>query len=123
MLANEGALVHSIDVDSAYICTRSGSHHSWLPTTLSPAEMYSSADIIISAVPSASFVVPVKQIKSGAMTVNVASPYDNFVTLDTEQDQDVLLQKVGWHCPKMGALTILCLVGNVATLRLRSERV
>ena len=93
LLANDGARVFSVDIDSIQEYTKRPStetspsdsstnansrrryhpHHVVHPSTKSLQECLSISDVVISAVPSASYKVPTGWLKDGCVCVNVAS--------------------------------------------------
>lgn len=68
MLANDGATVHSIDVDSTYIFQRGA-----LSSTESSAEaLVRRSDVVVLGVPSESYKLDVSWVKEGAIVINVS---------------------------------------------------
>lgn len=113
MFTNESAIVFSIDITSTQLwevhdpslgaCISS--------TTLSAESIYSMSDIIVSAVPSASFKIPTTSLKPGVIAMNLASGSSNF-------DLDVK-DRAGMMAERVGSVTILMLVLNALALRAR----
>ena len=68
MLANDGATVYSIDIDSIYVMRRG----SMTRTDVTPEEAVGKADIVVLGVPSPKYKLPVSQLKPGAIVVNVS---------------------------------------------------
>lgn len=117
MLSNAGATVYSIDIDNTLIFRPSSSGRYIIeetPSSLSKNTIFSSADIIISAVPSPTFRVDLEGIclKPNVGMVNVAST-DNF--------GEKAKERAGWYVGKVGVVTRWCLLLNA--LMLRQKRV
>jgi methylenetetrahydrofolate dehydrogenase (NAD+) len=74
MLANDGATVYSIDIDSVYIFRRTdGRGHLEVPPKGTSAEtVLRSADIVVLGVPSPTYNLPVSWVKENAVVINVA---------------------------------------------------
>jgi methylenetetrahydrofolate dehydrogenase (NAD+) len=75
MLANDGATVYSVDIDSLYIFRRTaGRGHLEMPPSGTTAETaLRSSDIVVLGVPSPSYSLPVSWVKENAVVINVAS--------------------------------------------------
>lgn len=88
LLANDGARVFSVDIDSIQEYTKRPSarrteneggaqryhpHHVVHPCTLSIEACIALSDVVVGAVPSANYKVPTAQLKDGCVCVNVAS--------------------------------------------------
>ena len=81
LLANDGARVFSADIDSIQEYTkrppgeakRFHARHVVRPCKLSLQECIAAADIVVGAVPSASYKVPTAQLKDGCICINVSS--------------------------------------------------
>jgi len=71
MLANDGAVVYSVDIDSVYVFKRSKLEVP--PETETIESLVPRADIVILGVPSASYKLDVNLVKEGAIVINVAS--------------------------------------------------
>ncbi|PAV21246.1 methylenetetrahydrofolate dehydrogenase (NAD+) [Pyrrhoderma noxium] len=132
LLANDGARVFSVDIDSIQEYTKRPStetspsdssanansrrryhpHHVVHPSTKSLQECLSISDVVISAVPSASYKVPTGWLKDGCVCVNVASE-KNF-------EKDVR-EKASIYVPAVGKVTILMLLRNLLRLRHYNE--
>jgi 5,10-methylene-tetrahydrofolate dehydrogenase/methenyl tetrahydrofolate cyclohydrolase len=110
MLANDGARVHSLDITGSVDFEPAiGRHaHDVRESGIDRAAALASADVVISAVPSASFE-PIRgdEIRAGAICVNVAERA-NF--------DDSVLERAGVFVPRVGPLTIAMATRNLARL-------
>jgi len=71
MLANDGATVYSVDIDSVYVFKRGKLE---VPSQVETTEsLVPRADIVILGVPSASYKLDVNLVKEGAIVLNVAT--------------------------------------------------
>ncbi|MFP3466378.1 bifunctional methylenetetrahydrofolate dehydrogenase/methenyltetrahydrofolate cyclohydrolase [Leifsonia sp. SIMBA_070] len=117
MLANDGARVHSLDVDGAITFEPAIGRRTFDVTDsgIDRAGALASADIVISAVPSRDFeLIRGDEIREGAICVDVAE-FTNF-------DQSVL-ERASVFVPRVGPLTVAMAARNLPRLlRLRSER-
>jgi methylenetetrahydrofolate dehydrogenase (NAD+) len=127
LLANDGARVFSVDIDSiqeynkrpATSETGAGAgaaprrayhpHHVVRPA---PPEMdlercLAISDVVVSAVPSATYKVPTASLKDGCVCVNVAA--------DKNFEADVR-EKASLYIPAVGKVTILMLLRNLLRL-------
>lgn len=106
MLANESALVFSLDISSSQIFRRYPS----LPviSDLSPKTILGMSDVVISAVPSEKYKVTTSSLKAGAVCINVA--------METNFEKDVRDQ-ASVYAERVGAVTILMLQLNCLLLR------
>lgn len=119
LLANDGARVFSADIDSIQEYTkrpRSSNptsarqylpHHTSHLCTLSLEECLAVSDVVISAVPSASYKVKTEWLKEGCVCVNVAA--------DKNFEKDVR-DKASIYIPAVGKVTILMLLRNLLRL-------
>merc|ERR1719346_33060 len=71
MLANDGATVYSVDIDSMYVFRRG--QLDVPPPSLMQEEVVRMSDIVILGVPSPTYKLDVSWIKEGAVVINVAS--------------------------------------------------
>lgn len=71
MLANDGATVYSVDIDSIFVFKRGKLEVPDKPETIE--SLAPRADILILGVPSASYKLDVGLVKEGAIVLNVAS--------------------------------------------------
>lgn len=136
LLSNDGARVFSVDIDSIQEYTKRPSsppesasskseatnanaqrrryhpHHVVHPCTKTLQECLALSDVVISAVPNASYKVPTALLKDGCVCVNVASE-KNF-------EKDVR-EKASIYVPAVGKVTILMLLRNLLRLRRYNE--
>lgn len=121
LLANDGAIVYSVDVNNVQKFTRGESlqfikHH---VEDLGPfsddllKKCCSDADVIITGVPSESYKFPTEYIKDGAACINFSS-YKNF-------DESVKT-KASLYVPMTGKVTISMLLRNMLRLIENSEK-
>ncbi|EKM59766.1 uncharacterized protein PHACADRAFT_250488 [Phanerochaete carnosa HHB-10118-sp] len=128
LLANDGARVFSVDIDSIQEYTkrpprpsdaataandtaRYHPRHVVHPSALSLQACLALSDVVVSAVPSAAYKVRTEWLKDGCVCVNVAA--------DKNFDKDVR-EKASVYMPTIGKVTIMMLLRNL--LRLRSYR-
>lgn len=131
LLANDGARVLSVDIDSIQEYTkrpripstststststsaseRYNPRHVVHPSPLSLQECLAISDVVISAVPSASYKVKTEWLKDGCICLNVAA--------DKNFEKDVR-DKAAIYIPAVGKVTILMLLRNL--LRLQEYR-
>ncbi|KAF8914266.1 methylenetetrahydrofolate dehydrogenase [Gymnopilus junonius] len=124
LLANDGARVISVDIDSIQEYTkrprvaanlssestpvqRYNPRHVVHPSNLSLQEALAISDVVISAVPSLSYKVKTEWLKDGCICVNVASE-KNF-------EKDVR-DKASIYIPAVGKVTIFMLLRNLLRL-------
>ncbi|KAI0080822.1 methylenetetrahydrofolate dehydrogenase [Panus rudis PR-1116 ss-1] len=121
LLANDGARVFSVDIDSIQEYTKrprasdssSKYHprHVVRPCTLTLHECLAQSDVVVSAVPSASYKVKTEWLKDGCVCLNVAA--------DKNFERDVR-EKASLYMPTIGKVTIMMLLRNL--LRLQEYR-
>mmetsp|Transcript_2119 Transcript_2119/g.6332 ORF Transcript_2119/g.6332 Transcript_2119/m.6332 type:complete len:352 (+) Transcript_2119:224-1279(+) len=104
MMANDGATVYSIDIDSIYVMKRG----SMTRTDLKPDEAIRQSDVVVLGVPSASYKLPVSTLKPGAVVVNVSG----FKNLGDAGDCPTPYT----YIPLVGRVTVACLERNLLTL-------
>ncbi|CAE6482471.1 unnamed protein product [Rhizoctonia solani] len=118
LLANDGARVFSVDIDSIQEYTKrpitnaSGSEkakryhprHVVHPCSLSLEQCLAISDVVVSAVPSATYKVPTGWLKDGCICVNVAS--------DRNFQSDVR-EKASLYMPAVGKITQMMLLRNL----------
>ncbi|KAF8622172.1 hypothetical protein AX15_007287 [Amanita polypyramis BW_CC] len=118
LLANDGARVFSADIDSIQEYTKRPrvngdtserarkyyTRHVVHPSTLTLQECLAISDVVISAVPSATYKIKTEWLKDGCICVNVAAER-NF-------DKDVR-DKASIYVPAVGKVTILMLLRNL----------
>jgi len=120
LLANDGARVFSVDIDSIQEYTKRPAsaeagarayhpHHVVRPAPheLDLARCLAISDVVVSAVPSAAFKVPTLALKDGCVCVNVAA--------DKNFEADVR-DKASLYIPAVGKVTILMLLRNLLRL-------
>jgi len=109
LLANDGATVYSVDIDSIYVFTKIGGRGRLLETTETAESACKASDAIVCGVPSKSYKLNLDWVKEGAAVVNV-SPFKC-------ADVDALLRKPGciW-VPMVGKLTVAMLERNLMRL-------
>ena len=69
LLANDGAAIYSVDIDSIYEMRRGR----MTPTDVTPEAAVRASDIVVLGVPSDKYKLPVDWVRAGAIVVNVAS--------------------------------------------------
>ncbi|WVQ75383.1 hypothetical protein IAR50_005003 [Cryptococcus sp. DSM 104548] len=118
LLANDGARVISVDLDSIVEFSKRpsteddkrplGQHHITTPLPdMTLAKALNISDVVISAVPVDSFKVPTKELKDGCICVNVAGE-KNF-------EADVR-ERASIYVPSVGVMTITMLQRNLLRL-------
>ena len=105
MLANDGATVYSIDIDSIYVMARGRMTR----TDVKPADAIKNADVVVLGVPSPQYKLPVSTLKKGAVVVNV-SGFKNLGDASATDDADYT------YIPLVGRVTVACLERNLLTL-------
>jgi len=108
MLANDGATVYSIDIDSVYEFRRGKLEIA--PENSSLETLVPKADVVILGVPSNAFKLDVSLVKEGAIVVNVAS--------HKNVNEDELLSKVKHvkYVAQVGKVTVAMLERNLLRL-------
>ncbi|KAI0677200.1 NAD-P-binding protein [Trametes maxima] len=114
LLANDGARVFSVDIDSIQEYTKRPRksadertfhpHHVVHPTALSLQECLALSDVVVSAVPSAAYKVKTAWLKDGCVCLNVAA--------DKNFEADVR-EKASVYLPTIGKVTIMMLLRNL----------
>ncbi|CAE7154535.1 unnamed protein product, partial [Rhizoctonia solani] len=121
LLANDGARVFSVDIDSVQEYTKrpatkaDGSdklkryypRHVVHPCSLSLEQCLAISDVVVSAVPNATYKVPTEWLKDGCICVNVAS--------DRNFQSDVR-DKASLYMPAVGKITQMMLLRNLLRL-------
>ena len=105
MLANDGATVYSIDIDSIYVMERGRMTR----TDVTPDDAIKAADVVVLGVPSPQYKLPVATLKKGAVVVNV-SGFKNLGDAQEGDDADYT------YIPLVGRVTVACLERNLLTL-------
>ncbi|KAJ3754226.1 NAD(P)-binding protein [Lentinula raphanica] len=121
LLANDGARVFSVDIDSIQEYTKRpsdpDSSRKYHPRHIvrPPPEAYNTleaclavADVVVSAVPNGTYKIPTAWLKDGCVCVNVAAE-KNF-------EKDVR-DKASLYIPAVGKVTILMLLRNLLRLQ------
>lgn len=105
MLANDGATVYSIDIDSIFVFTRGH----LAETTETAASACFKSDVIVCGVPSKAYKLPAEQVSDNTVVINV-SPFKCV-------DEAALLAKknVVW-VPSVGKVTVSMLERNLLRL-------
>jgi len=112
MLANDGAIVYSIDIDSVYIFKRTdGRGQLEIPPKGTTAETaLRQADIVILGVPSPNYTLPVSWVKENAVVINVAF-YKNV------NEKELLAERPGVrYLSQVGKITVAMLERNLLRL-------
>lgn len=105
LLANDGADIYSVDIDSIYHFRRG----QLLQTSETPESAVRRSDVIVCGVPVKDYKLPTAWVKPGAIVVNVAS-YKNV-------EEEALLQVPGVKfVPLVGKVTIAMLERNLMRL-------
>jgi len=123
LLANDGARVFSVDIDSIQEYTKRPRtspeatrkylpHHAAHPSHLSLQECLAISDVVISAVPTTDYKVKTEWLKEGCIAVNVAA--------DKNFEKDVR-DKASIYIPAVGKVTILMLLRNLMRLTFYNE--
>ncbi|CAM9790520.1 unnamed protein product [Phaeothamnion confervicola] len=108
MLANDGATIYSIDIDSIFIFVKGKLQH----CDETPESAVRKSDIVVAGVPSKAYKLPTEWIRPGAFVLNVAT-YKNV-------DEAALLEVPGVrYVPMVGKVTVAMLERNL--LRLHSN--
>jgi len=117
LLANDGAHVFSVDIDSIEEYTKrppSGTvrkyhpHHVSHPSKLTLEECLARSDVVISAVPNPGYKVKTTWLKDGCVCINVSSE-KNF-------EKDVR-EHASMYLPAVGKITILMLLRNLIRMQ------
>jgi methylenetetrahydrofolate dehydrogenase (NAD+) len=117
MLANDGARVLSVDIDSTHVYERAAGDTCYSATPYpgrnpALATLVAEADIVVSAVPGEHFKVPTAHLRRGAVCIDL-SEHGNF-------DADVRA-RAGVFAPRLGSVTILMLKMNALVLHCRAR--
>ncbi|KAJ7129249.1 hypothetical protein C8R44DRAFT_978675 [Mycena epipterygia] len=124
LLANDGARVFSVDIDSVQEYTkrprvagtsqssdaarRYHPRHVVHPSNATLQECLALSDVVVSAVPAASYKVKTEWLKDGCVCLNVAA--------DKNFEKDVR-DKASMYIPAVGKVTILMLLRNLLRLQ------
>eukprot|EP00514_Thraustochytrium_sp_LLF1b_P002866 CAMPEP_0184513786 /NCGR_PEP_ID=MMETSP0198_2-20121128/3609_1 /TAXON_ID=1112570 /ORGANISM="Thraustochytrium sp., Strain LLF1b" /LENGTH=325 /DNA_ID=CAMNT_0026903919 /DNA_START=190 /DNA_END=1167 /DNA_ORIENTATION=+ len=105
MLANDGAEVYSVDIDSIYVMRRG----KMLPTEMDVEKACRQSRVIITGVPSASYKLPTEWVQPNTVVLNV-SHFKNV-------DEEALLKIPGvQYVPLVGKVTVAMLERNLVRL-------
>eukprot|EP00446_Apocalathium_sp_SHHI-4_P037920 CAMPEP_0177315074 /NCGR_PEP_ID=MMETSP0368-20130122/12261_1 /TAXON_ID=447022 ORGANISM="Scrippsiella hangoei-like, Strain SHHI-4" /NCGR_SAMPLE_ID=MMETSP0368 /ASSEMBLY_ACC=CAM_ASM_000363 /LENGTH=337 /DNA_ID=CAMNT_0018774241 /DNA_START=29 /DNA_END=1042 /DNA_ORIENTATION=- len=109
MLANDGATVYSVDIDSTYVFLRGKVEP--VPAEATTESVVKMSDVVVLAVPSDRYKMDPSWVKEGAIVVNVSS-HKNI-------DGDILLStRPGVrYVPAVGKITIAMLERNLLRLQ------
>ncbi|OYN89606.1 bifunctional methylenetetrahydrofolate dehydrogenase/methenyltetrahydrofolate cyclohydrolase [Parenemella sanctibonifatiensis] len=110
MLANDGARVHSIDLNGSLVFEPAIGRraHDVRDSQVTRAEALSAADVVITGVPSPTFeLVRGEELKPGAICVNV-SEFENF--------DDSIAEVASVIVPRVGPLTVAMAMRNLVRL-------
>lgn len=109
MLANDGATVYSVDIDSIYMFKQVDGRGRLLETTETPEMACKMSDVIITGVPSKNYKLDLSWVRDNTAVINV-SPFKCC-------DVDELISKPGCvYIPKVGKLTVAMLERNLMRL-------
>ena len=107
MLANDGAQVYSVDVDSIYLLQGNGRMHVCVADTVEDCVRKSS--VVVTGVPTKSYRLPAEWIQPNTSVINVAS-YKNV-------DEEALMKIPGVvYVPMVGKMTVAMLERNLVRL-------
>ena len=105
MLANDGADVYSVDIDSIYLMRKG----EMIATELTPEQVCRQSQVIITGVPVKSYKLPTEWVQPNTCVVNV-SHFKNV-------DEEALLQVEGVkYVPLVGKVTVAMLERNLIRL-------
>ncbi|CAN6602287.1 methylenetetrahydrofolate dehydrogenase [NAD(+)] [Trichomonascus vanleenenianus] len=111
LLANDGAVVFSVDVTGVQQFTRGDGirlrKHQCTDTDIDWREAAAQSDVIITGVPSAAYKFPVENIKYGAVCINFSSE-KNF--------NPEVKERASLYVPSIGKVTIAMLLRNLLRL-------
>ena len=102
MLANDGATVYSVDVDSIYLVTKG----QMALTDLTPFDAVKLSDVVVLGVPSKAYKLDANHLKDDAIVVNVSS-FKNLQDTDTKKYT---------YVSQVGRVTVACLERSLTTL-------
>jgi methylenetetrahydrofolate dehydrogenase (NADP+)/methenyltetrahydrofolate cyclohydrolase len=104
MLANDGAKVHSFDIDGGHTITRDNAPS----VPIDRAQALRDSTVVITAVPSRSFEkISAQELRPGAVCINVSS-LQNF--------EDDAKEKAGLYIPRVGPVTVAMCLRNALRL-------
>ncbi|KAH8927529.1 NAD(P)-binding protein [Atractiella rhizophila] len=119
LLANDGARVFSVDIDSIQEFNRRGGadkekntffpHHVAMPSNLSLDECLKLSDVVITGVPSDKYKVKTEQLKDGLVAINFSSAKGGNFEKDIKAKASIYLSSIG-------KVTITMLLRNLLRL-------
>lgn len=109
LLANEGAIVYSCDINSVQAFIMRKGHHRCkaVDTDMKYQQALPKSDIVITGVPSADYSVPTKLLKPGVVAINF-STFSNF--------EPNVTSKASYYVPSIGKVTVAMLQKNLLRL-------
>lgn len=109
LLANEGAVVYSVDANNVQevIKSKESSSYKVTDSPLTCTQAVSNSDIVITGVPAPNYKVPSKILKPGVIAINF-STFANF-----EPD---IIEKASYFVPSVGKVTVAMLERNLLRL-------
>ncbi|CAN0244967.1 unnamed protein product [Scytosiphon promiscuus] len=105
MLANDGATIYSIDVDSIFVFKRGALRK----TEATPEEAVGQSDVVVTGVPSKAYKLPASWLKEGSAVINVS-------TFKNVDEEDVLKIPGVRYVPMVGKVTVAMLERNLLRL-------
>ncbi|CAM9542170.1 unnamed protein product [Ascophyllum nodosum] len=105
MLANDGAIIYSLDVDSIFVFRRGALRK----TEATPEDATRQSDVVVTGVPSKDYKLPASWLKEGGAVINV-STFKNV-------DEDEVMKVPGMrYVPMVGKVTVAMLERNLLRL-------
>eukprot|EP00566_Odontella_aurita_P020295 CAMPEP_0113568138 /NCGR_PEP_ID=MMETSP0015_2-20120614/23677_1 /TAXON_ID=2838 /ORGANISM="Odontella" /LENGTH=367 /DNA_ID=CAMNT_0000470635 /DNA_START=749 /DNA_END=1852 /DNA_ORIENTATION=+ /assembly_acc=CAM_ASM_000160 len=112
MLANDGATVYSIDIDSVLLFRAGGKMRRCNKLEMTIEKCVRESSVVVTGVPSNMFKLPVEWIQNGSTVINVAS--------ELNVDEEALRQVPGiFFVPHVGKVTVALLEHNLVSLHRR----
>lgn len=105
MLANDGATIYSVDVDSIFLFKRGALRK----TDATPEEAVGQSDVVITGVPSKAYKLPASWLKEGSTVINVS-------TFKNVEEEEVLKIPGVRYVPMVGKVTVAMLERNLLRL-------
>ncbi|CBJ32057.1 putative methylene tetrahydrofolate dehydrogenase [Ectocarpus siliculosus] len=105
MLANDGATIYSIDVDSIFVFKRGALRK----TEATPEEAVKQSDVVVTGVPSKAYKLSASWLKEGSAIINVS-------TFKNVDEEDVLKIPGVRYVPMVGKVTVAMLERNLLRL-------
>lgn len=114
MLANDGATVYSVDIDSIVQFSEGGRTHRCKESEITLEDCVRQSSVVVSAVPSDTFHIPVDWLQENATVVNVAREKNiNEDDLRSTDTPGIL------YIPQVGQVTVALLEHNLIQLHRR----